>query len=1567
MPRSVSAQYKVLKTDETSLSKQQQQQKNAKSLKAIIALNSTQVGAIPVGFINVPIWVGVTAESTQVAADTALKFTRAVLNAPADVAVAPNSADQCTYDFDLPQAGAQFKNFLGVWPKFEYGPERLFKREHTDRLFLSRDTPISFGPLGVPEVVHANTDVDLSVSIGDSPGFIEGSDDPQTVSLGAGTHDVEWRADTMYSPVAHTILPAVLIPVMIEVEAKFGKYIEELTHPLEALRSDSLELSSITSDTKALEKLLTGLDRKIKLYNAIEKVAPAFGKVTTEKLVEKMLHGQPSVSRSRIQLFTVYDVKPPSIETSVTNPHFEALDIGGAKSSRYIDQMRGYITASDACGRPYTLTNDAPTVLPLGNTVVTWTVRDDGPVVPDTDHDGDNIPDNDPYNSRTVTQLVTIEDTQAPILVPPPGVVIESSAPSVNLADQALGQPLVVDLADLHPTVASSTNSDGVVLQDTRTVVTWSATDDGGNTSLGQQLVTVKTPGTNTAPTVVDLSVDTLTSKPVDVVLQGTDTDVLPYTGDLAGTGIPDPLQFKITQRPQHGEFVAPLYPFFIDDYRTDKVGGLIDYINAQPDKDALMQSYIDAVNANSLPTWMNNEFCTAGTEAPVDFVFNPQFVQVTDTGEQYFFDQYLVCDPSGTGDPAWATYPRISRWDRNNTFLGAVRLDDNGGGGISGADAAFRFDRDGYLYFVNRHTGGQPVVSVQRCSTNLTDTTNNPPYCFSSFFGPVDNGRTSNGGYPQNAYVDSANGLVYITSFGAQGRVDVFGLTNGQLLGTLADDAGVQDFLNETSCSAPNSPQFDDAMETDSAGNFYVIDNGCNRIHKFTRSHFDDQGTFVAGSYVGWMGLCSGSSNLSCDVPNGRTKGFSCTAAAACAIPDDPGTIGLDSGGSLIGQFKNPAFLAVDPNDVLYVADYDNQRVQRFATDGTFAGQAQSTGNGVNADTDGGFVLGNMGPPKHVTVNSNNFFVVDQSNHFVHVFDTSPFKDVTDSSATVSYVSDFDFHGATDTFAYAVNDGLVDSNSGIVSVAVARNYRQPLPTAQSVVTDEDNAKVMVLSGTDPDGILTRDFNGLDSLSFKIVRQPEHGKLVHGGDAGDATLDAGTDVWTYTPDRDYHGTDAFEFTVRDAFTDQTVGEGGTPIPEPYGEAPPVAVSIVVNSVNDIPIVKIRPPQRIGAGFPVMLQATAYDDIGDDYAATLAWGDGAIDRDGKVVVDQHGTPNDTSDDTSTVTGVVYSVDGLNASGQTQVTALHTYTGTGARKLTLCLRDRGRLESCDNLDVNVEPLVALGTKVEVSSGKIADGIPFTAKITVVNTAPTGDVTGLDASDVRVSMDLPQELTVNGIIPSQGTCAVNQGVLECSLGPMTNGSSASIDLGLRGTGTLIHDQDLSLMAATTTSSAAIDDYSLGSAAVTLNAVPNDRDGDGLPNIFEAVYGVSDPSADDDGDGLSNRAEFDAGTSPTNADTDGDGLPDGAEVNTYHTDPSLADSDRDGLSDADEVNVYGTDPLVSDTDGDGLPDQWEVDHGFDPVVADGGGDTDGDGLSDADEYEYGSDYLVPDTDGDG
>ena len=85
-------------------------------------------------------------------------------------------------------------------------------------------------------------------------------------------------------------------------------------------------------------------------------------------------------------------------------------------------------------------------------------------------------------------------------------------------------------------------------------------------------------------------------------------------------------------------------------------------------------------------------------------------------------------------------------------------------------------------------------------------------------------------------------------------------------------------------------------------------------------------------------------------------------------------------------------------------------------------------------------------------------------------------------------------------------------------------------------------------------------------------------------------------------------------------------------------------------------------------------------------------------------------------------------------------------------------------------------------------------------------------------------------------------------------------------------------------------------------------DSDGDGLPDVWESIYGFDpllvDSSSDLDGDGLNELKEFQKGTHPNLADTDGDGLSDREETENYDTDPTLVDTDGDGYEDAEELS---------------------------------------------------------------
>jgi hypothetical protein len=142
----------------------------------------------------------------------------------------------------------------------------------------------------------------------------------------------------------------------------------------------------------------------------------------------------------------------------------------------------------------------------------------------------------------------------------------------------------------------------------------------------------------------------------------------------------------------------------------------------------------------------------------------------------------------------------------------------------------------------------------------------------------------------------------------------------------------------------------------------------------------------------------------------------------------------------------------------------------------------------------------------------------------------------VANSATSVAYTPDGNFHGV-DTFTYTTSDGLGGVARAVVTVIVVSINDAPEARGGSVSTDEDMAlTIFVLANdTDPDG---------DVLTLESVTQPGHGVVTTSGTTA-----------TYTPNKDFHGTDAVTYTVSD-------GHGGTSS---------AVLTILVVPVNDGPV------------------------------------------------------------------------------------------------------------------------------------------------------------------------------------------------------------------------------------------------------------------------------------------------------------------------------------------------------------------------------------------------------------
>ena len=124
--------------------------------------------------------------------------------------------------------------------------------------------------------------------------------------------------------------------------------------------------------------------------------------------------------------------------------------------------------------------------------------------------------------------------------------------------------------------------------------------------------------------------------------------------------------------------------------------------------------------------------------------------------------------------------------------------------------------------------------------------------------------------------------------------------------------------------------------------------------------------------------------------------------------------------------------------------------------------------------------------------------------------------------------------YNGSDSFTFQVSDGSLASAPATVFLTIKPVNDAPTAAGQSVTTDEDAAKSIMLGGLDVDG---------DSLIYTIVAGPLHG-----------SLSGAAPNLIYTPNADYNGPDSFTFRVSDGSLTSNLA----------------TVSITIAPVNDAP-------------------------------------------------------------------------------------------------------------------------------------------------------------------------------------------------------------------------------------------------------------------------------------------------------------------------------------------------------------------------------------------------------------
>jgi len=167
------------------------------------------------------------------------------------------------------------------------------------------------------------------------------------------------------------------------------------------------------------------------------------------------------------QLVTVADVEAPTVMCAAD---IEVDADAGACVATNVDVPLP-MSAADNCTDAFDLdfSNDAPMAFPIGDTIVTWTVNDES------------------MNAGTCQITVTVRDVEPPTIMCPADVSVGTDEGACTASGVDLGTPTNDDLCG----IVTLSNDAPANFPIGDTTVTWTATDEAGNSTSCTQTVTV--------------------------------------------------------------------------------------------------------------------------------------------------------------------------------------------------------------------------------------------------------------------------------------------------------------------------------------------------------------------------------------------------------------------------------------------------------------------------------------------------------------------------------------------------------------------------------------------------------------------------------------------------------------------------------------------------------------------------------------------------------------------------------------------------------------------------------------------------------------------------------------------------------------------------------------------------------------------------------------------------------------------------------------------------------------------------------------------------------------------